>query len=131
MEKEIKEIKKYLELAENYFTNYRKFFISKQYTKASEFLWGSVNALANALSLIKKGERLGTHREMITFLEEIARNDKEMLEEIEKAEKLHINFYHSLLDEKRFEEAAYKVEKLVERLKKLVDNDLINIVKSL
>ncbi len=131
MEKEIKEIKKYLELAENYFTNYRKFFISKQYTKASEFLWGSVSALANVLSLIKKGRGLGTHREMISFLKEIAWDDKEMLEEIDEAQKLHINFYHFFLDEKRFEEAVCKVEKLVERLKKLVDKDLTNIVKSL
>ena len=59
-EEVISEIEKRRKLADQYYDNFRRYYENKNYSKASEFLWGSLNALAYAIGLLHggKAERL-------------------------------------------------------------------------
>lgn len=79
-EEVISEIEKRRKLADRYYDNFRKYYENKNYSKASEFLWGSLNALAYAIGLLH-GEKEGDHgkeeclasAQIIIFMESLNR----------------------------------------------------------
>ncbi len=118
-ERAMSEINRRGELANYYYDNFRKHYETKKFSKASEFLWGTLNALVYAIGLFY-GRKLTTHRSVVDFVKELASayKDEEMGEWIYDAETIHANFFHDFMDESKFEYYRPKTEKL---LKKLVD----------
>ena len=51
-EEVISEIEKRRTHADHYYDNFRRYYENKNYSNASEFLWGSLNALAYAIGLL-------------------------------------------------------------------------------
>jgi len=116
--------KEYRKLADYYYDNYHKFYVAKEYSKASEFIWGTVNALSNGLSLLLQGEVLKSHAEVVEFLKKLANTyDKpeEVGEEVLAVQRLHANYFHNFMDGDLFEEDRSKAEKLLNRLAELFD----------
>jgi hypothetical protein len=48
---ELQEVMRRRRLADYYYDNYRKYYLRRKYSKASEFIWGTVNALSYGLGL--------------------------------------------------------------------------------
>jgi hypothetical protein len=48
----LREIERRRSLADHYFENFRRYYEEKNLPKASEFLWGALNALPYALGLL-------------------------------------------------------------------------------
>jgi hypothetical protein len=120
MDSDIEDIKNKRSLADYYYDNFNKYYRTNNLSKASEFLWGTINALAYALGLFE-GKKLSTHNKVRDFLIELANsyNDKEIAEGIVSAESLHANFFHDFMDDLVFEKNRSDAEKLI---KKLVEN---------
>jgi hypothetical protein len=118
----LRETERRRSLADHYFENFRRYYEEKNLPKASEFLWGALNALAYALGLFY-GRKLGDHEKVESFLMGLARErrDKEMLEEVLAARRIHANFYHAFMDEDMFEVDKDKVINLLERLARELD----------
>ena len=121
----ILEIKRRRELANYYYDNFRRHYEAKKFSKASEFLWGTLNALVYALGLFY-GRKLTTHRSVVDFVKELASayKDKEMGELINDAETIHANFFHDFMDEYNFENYRRKTEKLLKRLVEILDHEI-------
>ena len=64
----ILEIKRRRKLADYYYDNFRKHYEIKKFSKASEFLWGALNALVYAICLFY-GKKLGKHRDVVEYVE--------------------------------------------------------------
>lgn len=107
------------------FSNFEKYYREKDLVKASEFLWGSVSKITYLIGLLH-GEKLGRHRELISFLRNLARSEDrpEVLEWINVAESLHSNFYHNWMEREVFEECVEKVVNLRMWLLKTLDEKL-------
>ena len=79
-EEVISEIEKRRKLADHYYDNFRKYYENKNYSKASEFLWGSLNALTYAIGLPHE-EKVSDHgkeeclasAQIIIFMESLNR----------------------------------------------------------
>ena len=121
----ILEIKRRRELANYYYDNFRKHYETKKFSKASEFLWGTLNALVYAIGLFY-GRKLTTHRSVVDFVKELASayKDKEMGELVNDAETIHANFFHDFMDEYNFENYRRKTEKLLKRLVEILDHEI-------
>jgi len=120
----LEQAKKYRRLADYYYDNYRKFYAAKEYSKASEFIWGTVNALSNGLSLFIQGKALNRHAEVVEFLKKLANTyDKpeEVGEEVSAVQRFHANYFHNFMDGDLFEEDRSKAERLLKRLAELLD----------
>lgn len=124
-ERGISEIKRRRELANYYYDNFRKHYETKKFSKASEFLWGTLNALVYAIGLFY-GRKLTTHRSVVDFVKELASayKDEEMGEWINDAETIHANFFHDFMDESKFEYYRQKTEKLLKRLVEILDHEI-------
>jgi hypothetical protein len=118
------EIEKRRKLARHYYDNFRKYYESKNYSKASEFLWGSLNALGYAIGLIY-GTKLSDHAKLVNFIKELAEayKDEEILEGLAAAQRIHANFFHDFMDELTFEDDRKRTEKLLEKLVKILDKE--------
>ncbi|MEA3281363.1 MAG: PaREP1 family protein [Euryarchaeota archaeon] len=121
----ILEIKRRREVANYYYDNFRKHYETKKFSKASEFLWGALNALVYAIGLFY-GRKLTTHRSVVDFAKELASayKDKEMGELINDAETIHANFFHDFMDEYNFENYRRKTEKLLKRVVEILDHEM-------
>ena len=119
----LKEIMRKRKEESRLYENYIKYYEKRDFVKAGEFLWGSINNLAYALGLVY-GKRLTGHREIIQFLRELAEMNKieEHKRYIRSAEALHANFYHRWMDENTFEESVREVEELRKWLIELLDS---------
>jgi hypothetical protein len=116
--------KEYRILADYYYDNYHKFYIAKEYSKASEFIWGTVNALSNGLSLFLQGEVLESHAKVVEFLKMLANTyykSEEVGEGVAAVQRLHANYFHNFMDRDLFEEDRSKAERLLNRLAELLD----------
>jgi hypothetical protein len=121
----ILEIGKRRKLADHYYDNYRKYYENKNYSKASEFLWGSINALVYALGLLH-GKRVSDHKKVVDFITGLANmyRDKEIGEGLSSAQSIHANFFHDFMTESMFEDNRERTEKLLEKLVKILDTEL-------
>jgi len=117
---EFEEVIKKRKLADYYYDNYRKYYLMKEYSKASEFIWGVVNALSYGLGLFY-GKKLTKHDEVIKFLKLLADQHEEIREGILAVQRLHANYFHNFMDEDLFEEDRLKAEKLLNKLAELLD----------
>jgi hypothetical protein len=116
--------KEYRRLADYYYDNYHEFYIAKEYSKASEFIWGTVNALSNGLSLLLQGKELYGHAEVVRFLKMLVNSyykSEEVGEGVSAVQKLHANYFHNFMDRDLFEEDGSKAERLLNRLAELLD----------
>ena len=124
-EEVISEIERRRKLADHYYDNFRKYYENKNYSKASEFLWGSLNALVYAIGLLHE-EKVSDHGKVVNFINELANVYKD--EEIEgclaSAQTIHANFFHDFMDELMFEDNRKRTEKLLEKLVKILDAEL-------
>lgn len=121
-------IRKSREIADEHYRNYQFFYSNKNYMKASEFLWGTINQLFYAIGLIH-GEKLGKYEKIRKFLPDfvLVYDDQEIVENgFESAFVLHSNFYHNHLDAQAFEFHKEKVETLINKLIVIVDDILDN-----
>ena len=121
----ISEIEKRRTLADHYYDNFRRYYENKNYSKASEFLWGSLNALAYATGLLY-GEKLSDHGKVVNFITVLANiyKDSEIGEYLASAQRIHSNFYHDFMNESMFEDDRKRTEKLLEKLVKILDAEL-------
>jgi len=124
-ERGISEINRRRELANYYYDNFRKHYETKKFSKASEFLWGTLNALVYAIGLFY-GRKLTTHRAVVDFVKELASayKDEEMGEWITDAETIHANFFHDFMNKSMFEDYRKKTEKLLKRLVEILDHEI-------
>jgi hypothetical protein len=106
-------------LADLYYDNYRYYYSRKEFAKASEFIWGTVNALAYALGLLH-GLKLPDHRKIMEFLKILATQYEEIREGVTAVQRLHANYYHDFMNEELFEEDRVKAEKLINKLAELI-----------
>ena len=121
----ILEIKRRRKLADYYYDNFRKHYEIKKFSKASEFLWGALNALVYAIGLFYD-RKLTTHRAVVDFVKELASTckDEEMGGWITDAETIHANFFHDFMNESMFEDYRHKTEKLLKRLVEILDHEI-------
>lgn len=121
----ISEIEKRKKLADHYYDNFRKYYENKNYSKASEFLWGSLNALAYAIGLLH-GEKVSDHGKVVNFIAVLANiyKDNEIGEDLASAQRIHANFFHDFMDESMFEDDRKRTEKLLETLVIILDAEL-------
>lgn len=97
----------------HFFSNFEKYYRTKDKVKASEFLWGSIGKIAYLIGLLY-GQKLGKHGQLVVFLRNLARerDRTDILDWISAAESLHSNFYHNWMDSALFEEYIQKVVRL-------------------
>jgi len=118
-EEELQEVFRKKRLADLYYDNYRYYYSRKELAKASEFIWGTVNALAYALGLFY-GLKLSDHKKVVEFLKMLATQYEEIREGITAVQRLHANYHHNFMDEELFEEDRVKAEKLISKLAELL-----------
>ena len=106
-----------LRLADEHYSNFQKYHREKNLSKASEFLWGTLNALFYSLGAMD-GKKLSNYNKIKDYLNDliIQYDDKDILDEYRAAEVLHSNFYHGFLDEEKFDYHYEKVESLIQKL---------------
>ncbi len=126
----VSEIKRRRELADYYYDNFRKHYENKKFSKASEFLWGTLNALVYAIGIFY-GRKLTTHRAVVDFVKELAsaHKDYEAAELITDAETIHANFFHDFMNESMFEGYRRKTERLLKWLATILDNKMRDTFK--
>jgi len=120
----LERVKEYRRLVDYYYDNYHKFCVAKEYSKASEFIWGTVNALSNGLSFLLQGKVLGSHPEVVEFLKMLANTyyrSEEVGEGVSAVQRLHANYFHNFMDRDLFEEDRSKAERLLNRLAELLN----------
>jgi len=109
-----------LRIAEEHMDNFYRALARGELDKAGEFLWATVNALAQALALAR-GERLpAKHGPVRDFIRKLAGEleDEALWDAFRDAEKLHANFYSPGI----FEE---------EELRAMIDNVVNGLVRGL
>jgi len=119
------EIQKSRKLADFYYDNYFKHYLAKEYSKASEFLWGTINNLVYILGLFSN-RKISHHDEVVSFIKELAiiKQQNEIFEQLASAERLHANFFHDFMDELMFETDKNRVLKLIEILASIADEKI-------
>ncbi len=102
-----------------------KHYEIKKFSKASEFLWGELNALVYAIGLCHD-RKLTTYRAVVDFVKELASayKDEEMGGWITDAETIHANFFHDFMNESMFEDYRQKTEKLLKRLVEILNYEI-------
>ncbi|MFQ6134338.1 MAG: PaREP1 family protein [Nitrososphaerales archaeon] len=93
----------------------------KDLPQASEKLWGAAAEIIKAVAA-KRGETLGTHRSLATFLVKLNKEHPELdlMRGFNAAESLHINFYENHLPKEAVETIAQAVRDFVEQLRGLL-----------
>ena len=114
---EIEDIEIKKELAKEHFNNYEKYYDEKNYPKASEFLWGTLNNIFYAIGLTYN-IKLSNYEHIKNFIPTLANEYSypEITDQYKAAETLHANFYHDFMDEDLFEYNKEKVVSLIFRL---------------
>jgi hypothetical protein len=114
-----KVIEKYIFIAQRYYSNYLAHRDRREFDKASEDLWGVVNAIASALSILLSGKPIKDHRNLRELINDIAIENPEIIKLYREAERLHANFYHGFLTQEDFKDSVAKIEKLITILSEL------------
>lgn len=114
----LEEIERRRDLAGYYFSNFEKHRV-RDPAKASEFLWGALNAIVYAIGLLH-GRKIAEHSEVIKLLKEM-RMDKES---ISAAQMIHANFFHDFMDKETFELETKKVVIMLHELEKILEKEL-------
>ena len=86
-----------------------------------------MNNVLYAIALKVYGLRLGKHRQIKEFIKKLSTDfqDPEIAKiYTESAEVIHANFYHDFLDEDSFKHHAKNVEKLIEKLVAILEEQL-------
>ena len=85
--------------------------------QASEKMWGAASHAILTVAL-QRGEPCGTHRKMIRFAREIAKEQDDLLLRagISTAQKFHANFYHGFMEPEEWEEDAAIIRQFVARM---------------
>jgi hypothetical protein len=128
-EEALQEVLRRKKLADLYYDNYRYYYSRKEFAKASEFIWGTVNALAYALGLLH-GLKLSDHKKIMEFLKILATQYEEIREGVTAVQRLHANYYHDFMNEELFEEDRVKAEKLINKLAELIYHHIETIKQS-
>ncbi|MBM3897384.1 MAG: hypothetical protein FJ358_02515 [Thaumarchaeota archaeon] len=117
MSLDLDEVRKRKKLADYYYDNYVKHYQKGDLSKASEFLWGSINNLTYCMGLLDN-QRLSTHDKIRGHLQTLAatRQDKEISDGLVVAETIHSNFFHNFMSKDVFDHQRKIVEGLVEKL---------------
>jgi len=128
-EEALQEVLRRKKLADLYYDNYRYYYSRKEFAKASEFIWGTVNALAYALGLLH-GLKLSDHKKIMELLKILAIQYEEIREGVTAVQRLHVNYYHDFMNEELFEEDRVKAEKLINKLAELIYHHIETIKQS-
>jgi len=128
-EEALQEVLRRKKLADLYYDNYRYYYSRKEFAKASEFIWGTVNTLAYALGLLH-GLKLSDHKKIMEFLKILATQYEEIREGVTAVQRLHANYYHDFMNEELFEEDRVKAEKLINKLAELIYHHIETIKQS-
>lgn len=99
--------------------------------KAGEFLWGSIACYINCVELLHTGKAHSGHKEMVIEAKNIATvaQDTRLFEAIVGAEKLHANYYHSIIPEDEFPEYYDKAKYAFVTIQRILGDELASIVK--
>jgi hypothetical protein len=119
-------IQKRKDLFSHYYDNFEKHLADERIAKASEFLWGSISCLIDAIA-ITYGKTLGTHSDTKYFIKWLSEetNQPNIYDLFKKAESLHANFYHNFLDKERLEIEREEMDRLIEQLGKILEARII------
>lgn len=111
----------YFSRSQEYWKQAKEFLKQRHFLKVSELAWGSMVQMAHALA-VKQGVKLRRHVDIKRYIYNIASRlgDKEMAELFDKAEKLHVNFYHEILEEVEVKESFAAVQRLLEKIGQLL-----------
>ncbi|CAD6494793.1 MAG: hypothetical protein EMLJLAPB_00951 [Candidatus Argoarchaeum ethanivorans] len=121
----LEEIKIRKELASYYFSNFEKHRLQDP-AKASEFLWGTLNALVYAIGLLH-GKKIAEHSKVIGILKELRMDE----ESISAAQMVHANFFHDFMDKETFELQTKKVVTMLRKLEEILEKELKRQIKSI
>lgn len=113
---------RYTYLNGKYLQDARELLKKHDYPQASENLWGATAQIVKAIAL-KRGKKLRSHEAMNKYIVEIAKeaHDNSILVDFSVANSLHQNFYENWLAPETVIEDAKRIEKLIKRLKPLID----------
>jgi len=111
----------YIRMRDEYLANAERFIAKGELRKASEMLWGAITQAVKAIAA-KRDIRLETHRQLILFVRELARElkDEKLYEDFLIARQLHVNFYDEVLDPVDFEIIAKRAYTLLKRLNEVL-----------
>lgn len=118
-----KQLADYEKLTFYYYKNAKEYFKQKEYSKAGEALWGSINIYLKIISLIVSNKPLPAgHKEIRLYVQNLANSlrDHDLYMLYKKAEKLHANFYQNFLDEEEFIEYFNFSEQLLKKIYGLI-----------
>jgi len=126
----LQEILRRKKLIDYYYDNYLKYCEAKKYSKASEFLWGTINNLTYAIGLFY-GRKIGKHNELVSFIKGLAitERNEEIMEQLASAERIHANFFHDFMNELTFEDDKNKTERLIETLSGILNAKIQELVE--
>lgn len=122
----LSEVERRRNAAETYYANYQKHLVERNLAKASEDIWGVVNQLASALSILLRGKPISTHRELREFIKQVAyaKGDEKLPELLQACEMLHVNYFHQFMEDEMFESHRLKAEELIMRLQAYIAQEL-------
>jgi hypothetical protein len=94
--------------------------------KAGEFYWGALTCYLNSLELLRTGKSHSKHGEMVREAKQIAsnRSDPALFNALQSAEKLHANYYHSILSEDEFPDYYEKWKYAFQGFEKILKEEL-------
>jgi len=111
----------YERLNSKYLMEAEKLLAKKDYSQASEKLWGACAEIIKAVAA-KRGLRLGTHRSLGEFIVKLQKEHPEwgLIDAFSIANNLHMNFYEDWMPAEIVERNAQTVRDFVEKLKGLL-----------
>ena len=98
----IREMERMLELQDVLYNNYQIAISKKEFTKASELLWGAISNIAVGIAIMYE-KKLSDHKATVHFIDEIISGEYPQYAQITNSiEKLHSNFYHAWMSNDDF-----------------------------
>jgi uncharacterized protein (UPF0332 family) len=115
-------VNKHIELNGKFLKNAKELLDKQDYVQASEKLWGATAQIIKAIAL-KRGKHLRSHAAINKYADQLSKelNDKAILDYFSIANSLHQNFYEDWLTPDTVIQNAKSIEKLIKKLKPLVD----------
>lgn len=130
-EKTIRLLDKKKKLITYYYDNFFKYYQQKEYSKASEYLWGVLNNLVTSIGLFYNIKKF-RHKEIVQFVKNILAiqySKDEMISQMNAAETIHANFYHDFMNEDVFDENKNKILKLFQNLNEILNENIKQAIK--
>ena len=109
----------------HYYDNFEKHLYSDKLSKASEFLWGALASLIQAIGLAY-GKKLSNHQKILDFSKEISEteNDSSIYSAVQEGEQLHANFYHNFMTKENLIFKRKYIDRLIEKLSLILEKRL-------